>query len=52
MALALGRTPEEELRPGLHHVAEALLGNVGLLFTNKSEAEVVKWFNECVRPLP
>ncbi|CAL1288209.1 unnamed protein product [Larinioides sclopetarius] len=44
MAMALGRTPEEEYRPNLHKVGQMLVGERGLLFTNKSVDEVTNWF--------
>ena len=43
--IALGRTEEEETLPGLHKVSEQLVGEVGLLFTDKKSEEVVKYFN-------
>lgn len=44
MAKALGKTEEEEYRPGLAGVARLLSGNVGLLFTNKDVETTTKWF--------
>eukprot|EP00124_Ichthyophonus_hoferi_P003218 Ihof_evm2s266 gene=Ihof_evmTU2s266 len=44
MAVALGRTPEEEVAADLHKVSKKLVGNVGLLFTNSTKEEVVEWF--------
>lgn len=46
MQLALGRTEAEEYREGLSNVAERLRGNVGLLFTNRAQEEVLEWFSE------
>ncbi|KAJ2005427.1 mRNA turnover and ribosome assembly protein [Coemansia thaxteri] len=40
MAKALGNTPEDEIKEGLHQVSEALVGDVGLLCTNDSVEEV------------
>ncbi|KAF8786068.1 mRNA turnover protein 4 like protein [Argiope bruennichi] len=40
MAMALGHTPEGEYRLNLHKIAEMLIGERGLLFTNQSVDEV------------
>ena len=40
MAIALGRTPEEEYRENLHKLSSQLRGQTGLLFTNKTKEEV------------
>ncbi|XP_067928702.1 mRNA turnover protein 4 homolog [Watersipora subatra] len=45
MAVALGRTADEEFKDNLHLVSAELKGQTGLLFTNKTRKEVVKWFN-------
>lgn len=42
MALALGRTPEEELHDNLHKLSQQLVGQCGLLFTNASKQEVIE----------
>lgn len=42
--VALGRTPEEEYKDNLRHVGGLLEGNVGLLFTDKSKKETLKYF--------
>ncbi|CAN8076320.1 unnamed protein product [Agarophyton chilense] len=42
--IALGRSPEEEYADGLRKVAEQLVGNVGLLFTNRSHDQVLSFF--------
>ncbi|KAK8390349.1 hypothetical protein O3P69_010198 [Scylla paramamosain] len=44
MALALGRTPEEEIQENLHKVSQRLVGQCGLLFTNASKDEVMEYF--------
>ncbi|GIX80827.1 mRNA turnover protein 4 homolog [Caerostris darwini] len=44
MAMALGRSPEEEYKSNLHKVGQMLKGERGLLFTNQSIDECVKWF--------
>ncbi|KAJ2491156.1 mRNA turnover and ribosome assembly protein [Coemansia sp. RSA 2050] len=46
MAKALGNTPEDELRDGLHQVSESLAGDVGLLCTNDSVEDVQKAMDE------
>lgn len=45
MAIALGRNREDEFRPGLNKLGRKLLGQMGLLFTNKSEDEVLEFFS-------
>lgn len=42
MAIALGKTPDEEYKDNLHTVSAELKGQTGLLFTNKTKKEVVK----------
>lgn len=44
--VALGRSPEEEVRDNLHHLSKRLEGDTGLLFTSRSRDEVVEY----VRP--
>jgi mRNA turnover protein 4 len=44
MAVALGRTPQEETKPNLHKVAEQLVGQTGLFFTNQPREDVIKFF--------
>ncbi|KAJ3105175.1 mRNA turnover 4 [Phlyctochytrium bullatum] len=46
MAKALGETHEEEHRPGLRHVAKALVGDVGLLFSNLDKDGVTAAISE------
>ncbi|KAK7084773.1 mRNA turnover 4 [Halocaridina rubra] len=46
MALALGRTPKEEVNDNLHKVASKLCGHRGLLFTNASKNEVLEYFTK------
>ncbi|KAG9018095.1 mRNA turnover and ribosome assembly protein [Tulasnella sp. 427] len=50
MAKALGTTPEEEHRPGLHAVGRRLGGPVGLFFTSTPPDEVTEWFRDFVKP--
>lgn len=44
LAVALGRSIDEDHRDNLHHVSERLQGQCGLLFTNRPTEEVLKWF--------
>ncbi|XP_062499551.1 mRNA turnover protein 4 homolog [Corticium candelabrum] len=46
MALALGKTPEQEYKDNLHLVSQRLKGSVGLLFTNQSREYVTNWFDK------
>jgi len=45
MSLALGRTPEEELRKDLHKISEHLNSQCGLLFTSQPVDEVKEYFD-------
>ena len=40
----MGRSPESEYKESIHKVTPFLLGNVGLLFTNRGKDEVLKYF--------
>ena len=40
MAIALGRNPEDEYRPGLSKISRELHGQTGLLFTKSPEEDV------------
>jgi len=42
MAIALGRTAEDEAKDNLHKLTKELRGQTGLLFTNATKKEVVK----------
>ncbi|KAF7846122.1 hypothetical protein BT93_L5219 [Corymbia citriodora subsp. variegata] len=44
MAVALGKTAETEHVPGIHQLTPYLAGEVGLLLTNRTEEEVVQFF--------
>ncbi|KAJ4440434.1 mRNA turnover protein 4 homolog [Periplaneta americana] len=44
MALGLGKTKETEVQNKLHKLAKQLIGQCGLLFTNKEMEEVLDWF--------
>lgn len=45
MSLALGRTVSDEYKENLHKLSRQLQGQTGLLFTNKSKSEVLKYFD-------
>lgn len=42
MALALGKTEQDEAGKGLHKLGEMLKGQCGLMFTNQSAEEVIE----------
>ncbi|KAI5481835.1 mRNA turnover protein 4 like protein [Pseudohyphozyma bogoriensis] len=44
MRKALGATVEDECRLGAHKIANALEGNIGILFTNEEPSVVTEWF--------
>ncbi|CAG0915234.1 unnamed protein product [Notodromas monacha] len=48
MAIALGRTAEEEQADGLHKLSKALRGQCGLMFTNSAKDDVVDFFGKYV----
>ncbi|KAI0357474.1 mRNA turnover protein 4-like protein [Trametes cingulata] len=50
MAKALGTTPEQEHRPGLHKLAQQIKGQVGLFFTDSPPTEVLEWFADFKQP--
>ncbi|KIJ64626.1 hypothetical protein HYDPIDRAFT_112008 [Hydnomerulius pinastri MD-312] len=50
MAKALGTTPAEEHRPGVHKLAQQIKGQVGLLFTDTEPQEVIEWFDDFRQP--
>ena len=50
MAKALGTTPEEAHRPGLHKLASQIRGQVGLFFTDSPPSEVLEWFADFRQP--
>jgi len=43
--IALGKSEEAEYKDGIHKVSEQLIGEVGLLFTNRDSKEVEDYFN-------
>lgn len=44
MSRALGQTPEDATADGIHKLSPHLTGNVALLFTNRSAADVTSYF--------
>ncbi|KAJ7928031.1 hypothetical protein B0H13DRAFT_1969075 [Mycena leptocephala] len=50
MAKALGTTPEEEHRMGLHNLAKQIQGQIGVLFTDTEPDEVIAWFADFQQP--
>lgn len=44
MAKALGTSPEDEYQPSTHLLSKYLIGNVGLLFTNREPSAVIEYF--------
>ena len=44
LQLALGRTPEDEYQENIRHLSKLCSGSVGLLMTNRSKSDVVKYF--------
>ncbi|CAD5114481.1 DgyrCDS3607 [Dimorphilus gyrociliatus] len=44
MSIALGRVQEEAYKPNVHLISKRLKGQTGLLFTNKTKEDVLKWF--------
>jgi len=45
MALGLGKNKENEYKENLHKLSNYLSGDVGLMFTNETKENVVKWYN-------
>uniref|UniRef100_A0A8C5PUX7 Ribosome assembly factor mrt4 n=1 Tax=Leptobrachium leishanense TaxID=445787 RepID=A0A8C5PUX7_9ANUR len=46
MMVALGKGPCDEYKDNLHQLSKCLKGEVGLLFTNRTETEVKEWFEQ------
>lgn len=44
IAIALGKSSEDELGDDLHKLSACLKGQCGMLFTDKTKKEVIKWF--------
>lgn len=49
MAKALGSTPEDEHLPNTHKLAKYLVGNVGLLCTNREPAVIKEYFDNLAK---
>jgi mRNA turnover protein 4 len=50
MVKALGTSPADEYKDDLHKVSQCISGNCGLLFTDKSKDDVVKFFASFSEP--
>ncbi|KAJ7288219.1 ribosomal protein L10-domain-containing protein [Mycena rebaudengoi] len=50
MAKALGITPEEEHRTGIHKLGKQIQGQVGVFFTDTEPDEVIEWFADFQQP--
>nr|CAG4646503.1 EOG090X0BJA [Macrothrix elegans] len=48
IAVALGRSKEDECKENLHQISKRLKGQCGILFTNKSKEEVTGFFDKHV----
>ncbi|XP_069805152.1 mRNA turnover protein 4 homolog [Dendropsophus ebraccatus] len=46
MTVALGKDPCDEYKDNLHKLCKCLKGEVGILFTNRTEKEVKEWFDQ------
>ncbi|KAM3922113.1 mRNA turnover protein 4 homolog [Leptodactylus fuscus] len=46
MTVALGKDPCDEYKDNLHKLSNCLKGEVGILFTNRTEKEVKEWFDQ------
>lgn len=46
MMVALGKNKEDEYKGNLSQVSKQLIGQRGLIFTNKTKDEVIQWFSE------
>lgn len=42
MAIALGKSADDEYKDNLHSISSELKGQTGLLFTNKTKKEVLQ----------
>jgi len=45
MAIALGRSSEDEYKDGLHKISKRLQGQCGLMFTNRPIGQVLEYFS-------
>ncbi|NP_001079849.1 MRT4 homolog, ribosome maturation factor L homeolog [Xenopus laevis] len=46
MMVAMGKGVSDEYKDNLHKLSKCLKGEVGLLFTNRTEKEVEEWFDQ------
>ncbi|KAE9373477.1 hypothetical protein N431DRAFT_465763 [Stipitochalara longipes BDJ] len=49
MAKALGTTPEDEYQPSTHLLSKFLVGDVGLLFTDREPAAIEEYFSDLAK---
>jgi mRNA turnover protein 4 len=49
MAKALGTSPEDEYQPSTHQLSKFLVGNVGLLFTNREPSAIEEYFSNLAK---
>jgi mRNA turnover protein 4 len=49
MAKALGTTPEDEYQPSTHRLSKFLVGDVGLLFTNREPTAIEEYFSNLAK---
>lgn len=49
MAKALGTTPEDEYQPSTHLLSRFLVGDVGLLFTNREPSALEEYFSNLAK---
>ncbi|CAL3966385.1 unnamed protein product [Diplocarpon coronariae] len=49
MAKALGSSPEDEYQPSTHLLSKFLVGNVGLLFTNRNPSAIKEYFESMTK---
>ena|SRR6187402_2595765 len=49
MAKALGSSPEDEYQPSTHLLSKFLVGNVGLLFTNRDPSNIKEYFDNLAK---
>jgi len=48
IAIALGRSAEDEVADNIHKISEKLVNEVGVLFTSKPKEDVLEWFSNKV----
>ncbi len=49
MAKAIGTSPEDEYQPSTHLLSKYLVGDVGLLFTNREPAAIEEYFSNIAK---